>query len=299
LNLVSSIPSSNILQRASYFFELTKPRILLMILVSVIMAFVAVRSDVGARVLFHACVGTAFVASSASVLNQWLEKNRDAIMIRTSRRPIPSGRIASSQAAWMGWLLLIVGTVYLAAFVNMPAMLWGLVTWFLYVWVYTPLKMVTWLNTLVGTIPGALPVWIGWTAADGSIGDPYAWVLLGILIAWQLPHFMAIAWMYREQYESAGYKMITVIDKSGRGAAWHALIGAFSLIVLAYLAIPPSGILTGVLCGMAVLLACWQFLIAVRFSRRPEMSSARRMLFASLIHLPLTLSLIAVSFWVG
>lgn len=268
-----------------------------MILVSVIMAFIAVGGTAGGLVLLHACVGTAFVASSASVLNQWLEKNRDAMMIRTSRRPLPSGRIASSQAAWMGWLLLVLGIVYLAAFVNMPAMLWGMVTWCLYVWVYTPLKTVSWVNTLVGTIPGALPVWIGWTAAGGSIGDPYAWVLLGILVFWQLPHFMSIAWMYREQYEAAGYRMVTVVDQTGRGAAWHAILGALALIPLAFFAIPPNGLWSTLLCLLAVALAVWQLAVAGRFARRLDRPSARKMLHASLIYLPLTLSLVAASFW--
>ena len=137
-------------------------------------------------------------------------------------------------------------------------MLGGLATWGLYVWVYTPLKMVSWTNTLVGTLPGALPVWMGWTAADGSLADPRAWILLGVLIAWQLPHFMAIAYMYRQQYEAAGYKMITVTDKSGRGAGWHAMIGSFGLVGLAFLAVPPVSKISSILGLFAVLVAVWQ-----------------------------------------
>jgi heme o synthase len=297
LNTVSSVSLESTRQRISYYLELTKPRILVMILVSVILAFVAAGNQAGTVVLFHACLGTAMVAASASVLNQWLERNRDAVMMRTCKRPLPSGRVASSQAAWMGWLLLFFGVIYLAALVNLQAMFWGVVTWGLYVWVYTPLKTVSWTNTLVGTIPGALPVWIGWTAADGSVQDPYAWVLLGILVAWQLPHFMAIAWMYREQYEAAGYQMISVTDPSGRGAAWHAVLGAVALIILAFFAIPPIGIASGVLCGLAAALAIWQTLAALRFARQLDFASARKMLHVSLLHLPLTLLLIAAAFW--
>lgn len=284
-------------QRLSYYLELTKPRILVMILLTVLMAMVAAGNSVGLLTVLHACLGTALVAASASVLNQWLERERDGIMVRTSKRPLPTGRVASSQAAWMGWLLVVVGSLYLAVFVNWPTMLCGLATWGLYVWVYTPLKMVSWTNTLVGTLPGALPVWMGWTAAGGSLWETQAWVLLGILVAWQLPHFMAIAYMYREQYETAGYRMITVTDKSGWGAGLHAILGSLVLIALAPLAVPPHGIVGSILMVLALAVASWQLLAAIRFVRDPQQQTARRMLHVSLLHLPLTMLLILLSCW--
>jgi protoheme IX farnesyltransferase len=285
-----------------YYIQLTKPRILVMILITVIMAFASAGGGIGIggigiSVLFHACLGTAMVAASASILNQWLERDRDAIMMRTCKRPLPAGRVASSQAAWMGWVLVVVGSLYLATLVNASTALWGLVTWALYVWVYTPLKLKSWTNTLVGTLPGALPVWMGWTAAEGSLLEPMAWVLLGILIAWQLPHFMAIAWMYQQQYEAAGYRMITVTDKSGVGAAWHAMLGALVLVPLVYFAISPSTPMNAVLCLMAIGLAVWQVGVAWRFARDRNMVNARKMLFASLFYLPITMLLIGFSFW--
>lgn len=289
--------SPTVRERLSYFIELTKPRILIMILLTVVMAMVAAGNSITLLVALHACVGTAMVAASASVLNQWIERDRDAVMKRTSKRPIPMGRVASSQAAWMGWLLVIVGSIYLAVFVNLPTMWCGLATWGLYVWIYTPLKMLSWTNTLVGTLPGALPVWMGWTAAEGSLLDPEAWVLLGVVVAWQLPHFMAIAYMYREQYESAGYKMITNTDRSGLGTGLHAMLGSFALIVLAVMAVPPTGILVSFLTLLAVAVAVWQTLAAWRFVRAPEMKTARRMLHVSLLHLPLTMLLILLSRW--
>jgi len=285
--------------RLSFYIELTKPRILVMILLTVVMAMVVAGNQVSLLTALHACLGTAMVAASASVLNQWLERERDAVMVRTSKRPIPTGRVASSQAAWMGWLLVIVGSLYLGLCVNLPTMWCGLVTWGLYVWVYTPLKMVSWTNTLVGTIPGALPVWMGWTAAEGSLLDWRAWVLLGVVVAWQLPHFMAIAYMYREQYESAGYKMITVTDRSGRGAGWHAMLGSLALIVLAVLAVPPLSVVGAVLSAGAVAVAVWQTLAAWRFVRQPDKQTARRMLHVSLLHLPLTMLLILMSRWLA
>ncbi len=284
-------------RRLSYYIELTKPRILVMILLTVVMAMVAAGNTVGLLTVLHACIGTAMVAASASVLNQWMERERDGVMTRTCKRPLPSGRVASSQAAWMGWVLVLVGSAYLALFVNLPTMGCGLATWGLYVWVYTPLKMISWTNTLVGTIPGALPVWMGWTAAEGSLLDYRAWVLLGVLIAWQLPHFMAIAWMYREQYEAAGYKMITVVDRTGRGAGWHAMLGSIALVVLALLAVPPTSPVGGVLSAGAVAVALWQTRAAFRFVLQPDMSTARPMLRVSLMHLPLTMLLILLAHW--
>jgi heme o synthase len=276
------------------YIELTKPRILTMILLTVVMAMVAAQTSPSFVMVVHACIGTAMVAASASVLNQWLESERDAIMLRTSKRPLPSGRVASSQAAWMGWVLVVVGSLYLYSLVNTPTMLAGLATWGLYVWIYTPLKLVSWTNTLVGTIPGALPVMMGWTAADGSLYDSRMWVLLSILIAWQLPHFMAIAFMYKQQYESAGYKMITVTDPSGRGAAWHAMLGSLALIILAIIAMPPVSILGATLCALAVAASAWQTRAAWRFVQHQDMKTARKMLHVSLLHLPLTMLLILI-----
>ena len=157
--------------------------------------------------------------------------------------------------------------------------------------------MVSWTNTLVGTIPGALPVWMGWAAAEGSLMDIRAWVLLGVLVAWQLPHFMAIAYMYREQYEAAGYKMITVTDRSGVGAGLHAILGSVLLIVFAVMAIPPVSLVGAVLCILAVAVSVWQLAAAIRFVRNPERQTARRMLHVSLLHLPITMLLILIASW--
>ncbi len=285
------------LPRVANYIELTKPRILVMILLTVIVAMVVAGGQASLGTVLHACIGTALVAASASVMNQWMERSRDARMLRTCRRPLPSGRVATSEAAWMGWVLVVVGAIYLGALVNWPTMWVGLATWALYVGVYTPLKPRSWVNTLVGAIPGALPIWMGWTAAGGSLTDARAWVLLAILIAWQLPHFMAIAAMYREQYEAAGYRMITVTDRSGWGAGLHAVGGALALVVLAPMAIPPSNAPRMVLCGLAGLVSGWMLWAAIRFVRQGDLQSARKMLHVSLFHLPLMLLLIVLASW--
>lgn len=291
---IRNLPDS-VRGRLSYYIELTKPRILIMILLTVVMAMVVAGVSLSFQALIWTSIGTTMVAASASVLNQWIERDRDAVMLRTSRRPLPMGRVAASQAAWMGWALVIGGTLILAWFVNVPAMLCSLATWVLYVAVYTPLKLRSWTNTLVGALPGALPVWIGWTAAGGSLTDWRAWVLLGVLTAWQLPHFMAIAWLYREQYASAGYKMITVTDPSGRGAAWHAILGSLVLLPLVVLAVPPLSIAGAVCCLAGLAVSVWMLLAAIRFSRRADTQTARRMLRISLLHLPLTMLVILIA----
>ena len=292
-------PAARSSGRLAYYIELTKPRILLMILLTAIMAMVAVGTKMEPWNVLWTCLGTTMVAASASVLNQWIERDRDAIMKRTSRRPLPMGRVAASQAAWMGWVLVIAGSLILGWLVNLPTMACGLATWFLYVAVYTPLKLRHWSNTLVGTLPGALPVWMGWTAADGSLADPRAWILLGILVAWQLPHFMSIAWLYREQYASAGYKMITVTDTSGRGASWHAIVGSLVLLPLTVAALPPNNIARALMCALGLAVSLWMLRSAIDFSRDQNAITSRRMLRVSLLHLPLMMLVILLSRLIG
>ncbi len=281
--------------RVSYFIELTKPRILIMILLTVIMAMVAAGAALHPWIVLWTCLGTTMVAASASVFNQWIERERDAVMQRTSRRPLPTGRVAASQAIWMGWLLVIVGSLILGYLVNVPTMACGLATWFLYVAVYTPLKLKSWTNTLVGALPGALPVWMGWTAVDGSLADYRAWALLGILVAWQLPHFMSIAWLYREQYASAGYKMITVTDPSGRGASLHAILGSVALLPLTVVALPPLDLGRAILCVLGLAVSIWMLRSSIDFARNQNAQTARRMLRVSLMHLPLTMLVILLA----
>ncbi len=148
-------------------------------------------------------------------------------------------------------------------------------------------------------LPGALPVWMGWTAADGSLADPRAWILLGILVAWQLPHFMSIAWLYREQYASAGYKMITVTDKSGRGASWHAIVGSLVLLPLTVAALPPTSIARAIMCALGLAVSLWMLRSAIDFSRDQNAITSRRMLRVSLLHLPLMMLVILLSRLIG
>lgn len=279
--------------------QLTKPRILVMILVTTLVAFwAAAPEQLLSWVLLHTLCGTALMAASASVLNQWLERDRDAQMPRTSYRPLPTGCVRPWQAFCFGWLLAMLGTVQLGSLVGMVPAALGLATWGLYVWIYTPLKVVSSINTAVGTLPGALPVLIGWSAAGGAWTDPIGWLLFGLLVIWQFPHFMAIAWLFRDQYHAAGFQMLTRVDPSGRLAGWHAVIGAGLLFPISW-GLTQSGTGAGTLAvsllGLGVV--AHQFVRSVAFFRLPDDLSARRLLRSSLLVLPAMLVLALVAQW--
>ena len=185
---VSSIKEGNVaIAWWSDYLALTKPRIMLMILLTVGVAMLAATRIHGTvvplSVWFNTLIATGMIAGSASTLNQWFERERDALMPRTQKRPLPSGRLTSFEAALFGWLLFVVGSVYLWLGSNAEAMVCGLATWAIYCWVYTPMKTISWWNTAVGTLPGALPVMIGWTAAGGSLWDVDGWALTAIVKA--------------------------------------------------------------------------------------------------------------------
>jgi protoheme IX farnesyltransferase len=283
------------------YAALTKPKILVMILLTVAVAMFAAQQMVGLYVSWwiwiHTLIATAMIAGSASTLNQWYEQERDRRMKRTERRPLPSGRLSSFEAAAFGWFLAVVGCLYLGVAVNWAAMGCGLATWFVYCWVYTPLKTVTWWNTAVGTFPGALPVMIGWTAVGGSLLDWNGWALTWIVILWQFPHFMAIAWLYREQYAGAGFRMLTKEEPTGIAAGWHAVLGALALVPLSIAVLRPDSILTWVVAALGVVSCLWQAIASIRFLQSRNDITARRLLRASLLYLPAILMLV-VARWI-
>src|SRR5262245_24531827 len=198
------------------YVSLTKPRVTLMVLITMLFGFyLGARGAVDWTLLFCALAGTAMVAGGTSALNQYLERELDAKMLRTRHRPLPAGRIQPIRALAFGVLISSAGLLLLAWRVNPVTALLAGFTLTTYVFLYTPLKQKSHLSTLVGAIPGALPPVGGWTAARGEIGIE-AWVLFAILFLWQLPHFLAIAWMYREDYARGGFPMLPVIDPEGR-----------------------------------------------------------------------------------
>jgi protoheme IX farnesyltransferase len=241
--------------------------------------------------MFHALGGTALLAIGAAALNQLLERDLDARMNRTENRPLPSGRIQPDTALFFGGICSATGLLWLALQVNLLTSLLGAATLASYLFVYTPLKRKTTLNTVIGAIPGALPPLMGWTAATGEIGVG-GWSLFAILFFWQLPHFLAIAWMYRDDYARAGFVMLPVVDpdggRTGRSSVSHTL-GLLPISLFPFV----LGI-SGKLYAVGAILMGFGFLIfAIRFSRSLTRASARNLFFASIIYLPLLLGLMA------
>jgi protoheme IX farnesyltransferase len=280
--------------RASDFVALAKPR-----LNSLVVATSAVGYYLGSPHAFdtpaflYTVAGTALVASGASALNQVYERQTDALMARTRTRPLPDGRVQPAEAVVFGVVTAAIGLSVLAAGANMLAAVVALATLASYVGVYTPLKLRTSLATVVGAIPGALPPVIGWTAATGVFSRE-AWVLFAIVFLWQMPHFLAIAWLYREDYARAGFRMLPVIEPDGRSTARQATAFAAALVPFS-LAPTVLGFTTPGYAFAALPLGLGFLALAIRFGRRRTTEDARRLFFGSLLYLPLIWSLIILA----
>ena len=279
--------------RAADFFALTKPRIVLLVTLTAAVGFyVAAPAEPGALVLVHLLVGTALVAGGSSALNQVAESASDALMQRTAGRPIPAGRLGRTTSAAFAGILGAAGTVYLLVFVNRLTALLALLTLVSYVLLYTPLKRRTTLNTLIGAVPGALPIIGGW-AATGQPLDLAAWSLFAILFLWQLPHFLALAWLYRDDYGRAGLRMLGVGDETGRQTFAQGLLYATALLPVSL--VPTLvGLSRGVYFGSALLLGVWYALAALRAARAPTRLTARRLFLVSITYLPGLLGALAL-----
>lgn len=280
------------LTRLADYAELTKIKIGVLILVTVVVAgIVATWGQPEPIVLMHAVLGTMLVASSASAMNQWIERHSDALMTRTENRPVPSGRISALEVFITSLVLLLCGVVYLSFAVNWIATAWAVTTWLLYVCIYTPLKRYTWLNTVIGAVAGAMPILIGASAVSDVSRVSYdlrSASLFAILFLWQFPHFMAIAWIYRQQYARAGLKMLTVVDPTGRRAGVQAVLCASMLLPVSFMpALIVPSVNSVIYLVVAFVLGIAQLGCAIRFLIRMDSSSARLLLRASLIYLPL------------
>lgn len=268
--------------------------ILLTVAVAMVFAARLLQATVGPLAWISAMIGTSMVAASASVLNQWYERDRDFLMPRTRNRPLPSGRLTMSEAKVFGWFLFVLGSLLIYFGANPTAALVAFLTWFIYCWVYTPMKVWSWWNTAVGTLPGALPVMIGWTAAGGSLSSLEAWGLTSIVILWQFPHFMAIAWLYKDQYSQAGFRMLTREEPSGVAAGWHAVIPAALLCPLTLMVLSPDSTATWIVSSLALFLAVYQLGASVKFLMSRDQQTARKLLRTSLVFLPAMFLLVVV-----
>ena len=275
------------------YIDLMKPNILIMVLITTILGyFLGSNGKILWSNLIWMLIGTTFSAGGAGVLNQYLERDQDKIMNRTCNRPIPSGKISPQNALIFGIITVIVGTVILLVKTNLLTGFLSLLTAFMYVLIYTPMKRVTWLNTSLGSIPGALPPVGGWAAATNSI-DSGAWILFAILYLWQHPHFFAIAWMCKDDYEKAGFKMLPVIEPDGnrtiRQILWHlSLLFPISLLPV-LIGMNGNIYLYGVL-----IITLYYFLSALPMVYEKSYKNASKILQASVLYLPALMIIIII-----
>lgn len=277
---------SSWLARVRDYVELTKPRIVVMELVTVVVAaHLASPWGLDSLVLLHTVIGAALVAASAGAFNQWLEKTTDGLMTRTKDRPLPAGRLTTSQVVSFGIATLLIGAIELFAGVGALTASVAIATWLVYVLAYTPLKTRSPINTAVGAISGALPILIGWTATGVPI-DMRALALVAVMFLWQFPHFMAIAWLHRADYIRGGQRMLTVVDPTGIRAGAQAVVGALALVPVSLVpAMSPQSGSIAVYCGWTLVLGAMQIIAATLFLIHRDDRSARRLLRASLVYL--------------
>jgi len=268
--------------------ELTKARLTFLVLVTTFVGFyMGSGSPINWTHLFHAMLGSALLAAGASALNQLLERDADAKMQRTLGRPLPSGKMSPDEVLVFGFITSLVGLFYLAFCLNLLSAMIGALTLGTYIFIYTPLKKVTTLNTIIGAVPGALPPVLGWVAARGSAGIE-VWTLFTILFFWQIAHFMPIAWKYREDYAKGGFCMISQNDPQGQATSRQGLIYAMALVPVSLLPV-----LLG-MCGAfyfvsALILGAAFTFLAWRFLRETTVPCAKQFFWGSIVYLPLLL----------
>lgn len=292
----SSSPTSTPLWRS--YLRLTKPGIVRMVMITAAFGFLMACGGIPglAQLPFAvlALLGIGAAAAGSAVLNNVIERDLDARMERTRFRELPSGLIEPAHALAFGLVLVLGGVILLMAAVNLITAFLTLLSAFLYVAVYTPMKRMHWINTSIGAIPGALPMACGWVAASGQM-DLGAWIAFAILYAWQHPHFYAIAWMYREDYAKAGFKMLSVLDDGGARLVLHSVLHAILLIAVSIA--PTMFGRTGLIYLIgASLLGIYMLAASLVFAYDLNRANARRLLFSSLVYLPAMLVVLAIDF---
>jgi protoheme IX farnesyltransferase len=275
-------------------FELVKARLTLLVLLTTAVGFyLGAERGINWLALLHTVLGTAAAAAGAAALNQWWDYKLDAMMQRTRTRPGPAGRMRPTEAVAIGSAFSIFGVVYLAFVCNALSAALTAITIIIYIFAYTPLKLVSTFNTALGAVPGALPPMIGWAAARGTL-NAGAWMLFAILFFWQLPHFFAIAWMYRDDYARAGFQMIASDDRTGARSASQSVFFCMILFVVAGL---PAflGIATVFYLLAELILGGIFIAVAMRFLKTCAPADARRLFITSIIYLPMLLGALVLS----
>lgn len=272
--------------RVAAYVELTKPRITFLIVLTSAAGFcLGSRGAVNYVLFAHAMIGIALLSSGIATLNQFMERDLDRLMRRTAERPLPSGRLLPFEALLFGLVLTVTAELYLGLFVNVLTAALGLTVIAGYLFLYTPLKTRTTLSTAIGAFPGAMPPLIGWAAARGEV-DIAAWVLFAILFLWQFPHFLAIAWMYREDYGRAGIRMLPVVEPDGRVTGQQII--TYALMLLPVSLLPAILGISGRLYLVAAVVLGLLFLASsIRAAISKSNQHARQLLLASVLYLPL------------
>jgi heme o synthase len=271
------------------FYELTKPRMNMLVLLTTMMGYIMASHDsVDWLRVLNTLIGTALAAAAAGILNQVIERNYDKLMPRTRNRPLPTGRVSVSEGVVYGVTMGIVGLIYLALLVNVLTAVLGFATIASYLFLYTPAKRWTSLNTVIGAVPGALPPVMGWTAAHNVIG-PQAVALFLILFFWQMPHFLAIAILYRRDYAAGGFKMLPVVDEDLSITGRQIVLYAVALIPVTLM---PTiiGMAGPIYFTTAIILGLGFLSFAITCAATRDRSDARKLFFASIIYLPLLLA---------
>jgi heme o synthase len=282
--------------RLEDFYELTKPRLSFLSVITAVVGYLAADPSRNLGVLFSLLIGTSFAAGGAAVLNQWLEREADAKMVRTKDRPIPAGRVHPMHAFIYGLGLSVLGCYILYAGANLLAGTLTAATIASYVLLYTPLKRLTTWNTLVGAIPGALPPLIGWAAAEGRIST-LGWILFAILFLWQMPHFFAIAWTHRKDYAQGGFVMLSNADAHGRKVAIQAFVFCLALVISTLLPtiLGYASWFYGVIAMVAGIYILRPSIAFLKESQRD--TAARKLFFASIFYLPALLLPLVLDLW--
>ena len=271
------------------YLELSKARIVMMVLITTAAGYLIGAPHVGAIALINVLLGTALVAAGTNALNQYVEREHDAKMRRTRLRPLPDGRITPRSALLFSALIAIAGTIYLGLMVNWLTAFLGAFTLTSYIFVYTPLKRLSTACTIIGAVPGAIPPLMGWTAATGAVGLN-GWILFGILFFWQLPHFMAISWIYREDYGRAGFVMTSVRDENGLATARQAIIWSLALFAVSVLpAYGPAYLAGAIVASLAMLVMSIRFF----FDRSNKM--AMKLFMTSNFYLVVVMTMLVIS----
>ena len=288
----AATPGALAAQRAADYLALTKPRVVLMVLVTTLAGYyLGTVGALSAALAVHALIGTALSAAGTMALNQYMERAADAQMVRTRMRPLPAGRLQPLEGLVLGLVLLAVGLAYLAVFTNTLAAGITATIAATYLLLYTPLKTVTPLCSLVGAVPGALPPVVGWAVARGTIGIE-ALVLFGIMFLWQIPHTLAISALYRDDYARAGIRVLPAVDRNGPSTALYAIGHCLALLPVALMPTMfgfagPVYFVTALVLGLVFL---WS---AIALARAGTLHAARRLMFTSLVYLPMLLSVMA------